>query len=237
LPESHLSQNIPQLFSDPAEEKRKAVLDPLTAKLSIPPTVLFSTVGRMEDVSRAVTMHFKNAGDAVYVVGLTKNELGGSEYFRLLARQQGTPRYHGGHVPSLDIAGALSIYRAMSDAAARDLLRSSHTPTLGGLAIALVLPAIGGDLGVEIDLLSLACDGALDDDARLFSESNSRFVITCAPDDESEMNTLFHGLPLARIGTVLAERRVRIKGENGRRLVDLSLDALRHAFKDTLYGV
>jgi phosphoribosylformylglycinamidine synthase II len=154
-------------------------------KISIPPTVLFSTIGKMEDIGRAVTMYFKKSGDSIYVVGLTKNELGGSEFFRVLAREQGTPASCGGQVPQLDIPGALALYRSMSEATSRGLLHSSHTPTLGGLAVAFALPAIGGCLGAEIDLSLLCCEGTLEDDAKLFSESNSRFVITCAPQDDA----------------------------------------------------
>jgi phosphoribosylformylglycinamidine synthase subunit PurSL len=206
-------------------------------KISIPPTVLFSTIGMMEDIGSAVTMYFKKAGDFIYVVGLTKNELGGSEYFRMLARQQGTPAAYGGRVPHLDIEGALAIYRAMNEATAGGLLHSSHTPTLGGLAAAMALPAIGGDLGADIDLTLLACEGALDDDARLFSESNSRFVITCAPCDGPAVEAVFRDVPCARVGTVAEEPFVRIRGEKGRRLVELNIEALRRAFKETLYGV
>jgi phosphoribosylformylglycinamidine synthase len=206
-------------------------------KISIPPTVLFSTIGKIDDVGRAVTLYFKGAGDPIFVVGDTKNELGASEYFRLLAREQGTPGCYGGEVPKLNRDRALSIYRAMGEATAGGLLRSSHTPTLGGLAVAFALAAIGGDLGAEIDLGLLICEGALDDDARLFSESNSRFVITCAPGSEPDLLAVFRGLPCARVGTVLAERRVRVSGDGGRRLVDLDIDALRRAFKEILYGV
>jgi phosphoribosylformylglycinamidine synthase len=191
----------------------------------------------MEDVGCAVTLYFKNAGDPIFVLGDTKNEMGASEYFRLLAREQGTPERCGGEVPDLDADRALAIYQAMSEATARGLLRSSHTPTLGGLAVAIALAAIGGDLGAEIDLNLLACDGALDDDTKLFSESNSRFVITCAPGSEPELRSLFRDLPCARVGMVLAERRVRIAGEGGRRLVDIDVDKLRRAFKETLYGI
>jgi phosphoribosylformylglycinamidine synthase II len=206
-------------------------------KISIPPTVLFSAIGTMEDVGIAVTMYFKNAGDSIYVVGVTKNELGGSEFFRLLAREQGTPASYGGNVPSLDVERALATYRSMSVATSGGLLCSSHTPTLGGLAVAFALPAIGGDLGAEVDLSRLACDGALDDDARLFSESNSRFVITCAPDNEAAVEALFRDALCTRVGEVLAEKRVRIAGEGGRSLVDIDVEALRRAFKETLYGV
>lgn len=206
-------------------------------KISIPPTVLFSTIGRIEDVGQAVTLYFKKPGDAIFVVGMTKNELGGSEFLRMLARQQGNPECYGGQVPTLDCDRALALYRAMNAATGRGLLRSSHTPTLGGLAAALVLPAIGGDLGAEIDISPLPCEGNLQDDAKLFSESNSRFVISCAPEDAAAVEEVFRGLPCARIGSVVEARRVLIAGERGRRLVDLEIDALRRAFKDTLYGV
>jgi phosphoribosylformylglycinamidine synthase len=206
-------------------------------KISIPPTVLFSTIGKIDDIGRAVTMYYKKAGDPVYVVGLTKDEMGGSEFYRMLARQQGSPSSFGGQVPRLDIEGALALYRSMNEATDGGLLRSSHTPTLGGLAAAFALPAIGGELGVEVNLELLACEGSLDDDAKLFSESNSRFVISCAPENQSAVKELFRGLPCARVGSVIEERRIRISGTNGRKLVDIDIDALRRAFKETLYGV
>jgi phosphoribosylformylglycinamidine synthase len=206
-------------------------------KISIPPTVLFSTIGKIDDIGRAVTMHFKNPGDSIYVVGATKDELGGSEFFRLLAAEQGTPGSYGGEVPKLDIAGALKIYEAMGDAIAQGLIHSSHTPTMGGLAVAFALAAIGGDLGAVIDLAALPCGERLGDDKKLFSESNSRFVVSCAPDKEAAIGEVFRSLPCARVGQVASEKRLRIAGEGGRRLVDMNIDALRRSFKGTLHGV
>ena len=206
-------------------------------KISIPPTVLFSTIGIMDDVRRAVTMYFKNEGDLIYVVGTTRNELGGSEFYRMLARERGTPESYGGEVPKLDVRGALSIYRAMSEATAGGILCSSHTPVLGGLAVAFALPVIGGDLGAEIDLSSLACEGKLGDDARLFSESNSRFVITCSPDKKSVLESLFSKVPLSRVGTVTGNRKLRVNGTGGNKVVDMDIETLRRSFKETLYGI
>ncbi|MBN1570401.1 MAG: phosphoribosylformylglycinamidine synthase [Acidobacteria bacterium] len=206
-------------------------------KISIPPTVLFSAIGRIDDVGCAITMHFKEAGDFIYVVGATNDELGGSEFSRMIAREQGTPASYGGHVPKVNIERALAVYRAMNEAVAAGLLHSSHTPTLGGLAVAFALPAIGGELGAEIDLSVLACDGALDDDVKLFSESNSRFVVTCAAENESALEGLFRSVPFSRVGRVTAEKRLRIAGADGRRLVDSDIDALRRAFKETLHAV
>ncbi len=206
-------------------------------KISIPPTVLFSTIAKMDDVARLVTMDFKNPGDLVYVAGATRPELGASEYHRWLAREQGTPEAFGGEAPKVDAARALALYGAMGEATARGLVRSSHTPTLGGLAIAFTLAALGGEVGAAMDLEAIPAEGDLDDDARLFSESNSRFVLTCAPERATEFEALFAGLPLARVGEVREEKRLRIAGRGGRVLVDSPLDPLRKAFKRTLWGI
>ncbi len=206
-------------------------------KISIPPTVLFSVLGVMDDIGRAVTMYFKNPGDSIYIIGDTKNEMGASEFYRLLARKQGTPESFGGDAPKVDTEKATAIYRAMSEAISQGILRSSHTPTLGGLGAALALAAIGGELGAEIDLSLASGADPLDDDARLFSESNSRFVVTCAPENRSALEKIFQDLPCSRIGEVSAERRLRIAGKGGRRVVDIEVEKLRRAFKETLDGI
>jgi hypothetical protein len=58
-------------------------------KISIPPTLLFSLIAKIDDVRKAVTMDAKCAGDLLYVVGETRAELGASEYYRYLARKVG----------------------------------------------------------------------------------------------------------------------------------------------------
>ncbi len=205
-------------------------------KISIPPTVLFSTIAKLDDVRRAVTMPCKQPGDALYVLGLTRNELGGSEFHRWLAAAQGTPAHTGGQVPGLDTARALALYTAMGAATRAGLLHSAHTPTLGGLAVAFALSALGGDLGAEINLDAVPCADNPGVDALLFAESNSRFVVTCAPEQTAALESVFRGLPCARVGTVTAARTLRIAAA-ARTLVAADLDALRKAFQKTLHGL
>jgi phosphoribosylformylglycinamidine synthase len=202
-------------------------------KISIPPTVLFSALGRMDDVGRAVTMDFKRAGDVVCVVGWTDDEMGASEFHRWLAARRNTPEHSGGRVPGLDAQRAVRLYRAMNAAQARGLLHSSHTPTLGGLAVAFALACVGGDLGAEIDLEALPCPAALRDDSRLFSESNSRFVVTCAARDAAELAAVFAGLPFARVGEVIAGPTLRLR-RGARALVNAPVERLRRSFRATL---
>jgi len=108
-----------------------------------------------------------------------------------------------------------------------DLLHSSHTPTLGGLAVAFALAAIGGDVGAVVDLAAIPADADLEDDARLFSESPSRFVITAPVERADEVEAAFRGLPFAWVGEVIEEPRLRIRGRDGREIVNLPVARMR----------
>jgi phosphoribosylformylglycinamidine synthase len=197
-------------------------------KISIPPTLLISSVGQIDDVKKAVTMPLKDAGDILYIIGETREELGASAYYRMLAEAQDTPLNYGGTVPKVDGEQALRIYRAMNRATDAGLLKSAATPTKGGLAAALALICIGGQLGAEIDLSGLGLDAA----AALFSESNSRFIVTVEPGRTAELEALFDGLPIRKIGTAMEEKKLKIDDA-----VSASLEDLSESFKSTLHGV
>lgn len=201
-------------------------------KISIPPTVLFTTLGYLSDVRRAVTMYFKRPGDLIYVLGWTRDELGASEYHRWLATEQGTPERFGGQVPTVDPDFAVRLYQAMDKAHSRGLFRSCHTPSLGGLGVAFALAAIGGNVGAEIDLRAVPTPSALSIDALLFAESNSRFVVTCDPARASELEDIFHDLPHAQVG-VVSDALVL----NMAPWISEPIEKLRAAFKRTLWGL
>ncbi len=199
-------------------------------KISIPPTVLFSTIGRIADVRKAVTMDMKRPGDILCVVGLTKDETGASAIGRLLG-------CGGGLVPRLDCPGAIALYKAMNEAAEQGLLRSSHTPTLGGLAVAMALSSLGGGLGAEANLAAVPADQAVDEDALLFSESNNRFLITVAPGDMPELSRVFDGLPFAPIGRVTGDGVLRVTGLKKQVVIELESAKMRKAFKKPLWEI
>ncbi len=198
-------------------------------KISIPPTLLISSIGQIGDVKKAVTMPLKDASDLIYVIGETKDELGASAYYRLLAEEQGTPMNYGGAVPTVDADMALKIYAAMNKATDAGLLKSATSPSKGGLAVSLALTAIGGQLGANVDLSDLGDFSAA---TKLFSESNSRFIVSVAPEKAADLEGLFAGLPIQKIGEVTAEKTLKVTGA-----VDVKLDALVKPFKETLYGV
>jgi phosphoribosylformylglycinamidine synthase len=205
-------------------------------RISVPPTLLFSALGKIDDARRAVTLDAKEPGDFVYVLGRTGPELGASEYFRWLARERTTPGAVGSGAPGLDPASALALYRAVERAIREGRLRSCHATTLGGLGVALAWTAFGGDLGIEADLGAAPGAEALRPDEALFAESNARFVATAAPGDAARLEVLLRGLPFARVGTVTAERRLALSWR-GKPAVNADLEGLRSAWKGTLEAI
>lgn len=163
-------------------------------KISIPPTLLFSVLGVMEDASLAVTSDSKRPGDVLYLVGTTRRELAGSE----LASHLGLC---GGRVPRVDAQRAQAAYRALHQAMRRRLVAACHDLSDGGLAVALAEMCIGGRLGARLDVLRVPVDGELSAVERLYSESSGRLLAAVAPENAREFESLLrdHAVPVGRV--------------------------------------
>ena len=198
-------------------------------KISIPPTVLFSTIAKIDDIAHAVSTDAKFAGDVIYAIGLTKKELGGSEYFAMLGDA------HGNNVPKVDAEKASALYHALADVIKADIPSSVITPSLGGLAVAFAKSAMGGRLGFDIDLGKIPAEAGLSDIEILFSESNSRFVLTCKPEKADALEKALAGFDFAKIGTVTENPVLSLNSASG--TVSIALDELVDNYKKTLAGV
>ena len=197
-------------------------------KISIPPTVLYSTIARMEDISKSVTLSAKRAGDLVYVVGDTKAELGGSQYSLLKGAI-------GNNVPKVDAEYAMSVFQAVSETTEKELCHSLHTPALGGLAAGFAKVAIGGQLGLDIDLNKIPADD-LSTAELLFSESNTRFIATIAKENAADFESHFAGLPCAQVGIVTLDDEIVFR--QGKHIeAAVSLEKLSKSYKTTLDNV
>jgi phosphoribosylformylglycinamidine synthase len=141
-------------------------------KISVPPTLLISSIGVHGDVTKAVSMEAKIDGDLVYVIGNSAEELGGSEYFAHLG-------FTGNTVPGLDAAALKERYGRMTEAIHHELVASAFPVSHGGLLVALARVAIAGRLGMDITI-----PAGMRPDYYLFSESLGRFVVTIAPDNK-----------------------------------------------------
>ena len=187
------------------------------------PTPTVGVVGLLDDVSARCTAGFKQAGDVVVLVGETLPELGGSEYLKVeFDTVAGSP-------PALDIELEAAVQAAVRDAIRTGLLRSAHDCSEGGLAVALAESCMAGDVGADIHL-----PDELAAVAALFSESQSRIVVSVAEEDSGAFIELLleREVPYAVLGEVGGER-LEIEGPEGP-LATASLAEMHSAHGPTL---
>jgi phosphoribosylformylglycinamidine synthase len=198
----------------------------------IPPTLLVSAFCVVPDVRKCVTMDLKESGNLLYVVGLTRDELGGS-HLGLVAGAD------GGVVPKVRTSEALAVFDAVHRSISSGLVRTCHDLSEGGLAVALAEMAFAGCRGVEASLSQVPYESESEDvrdDVLLFAESPSRFVCEVREKDASAFETALRGVPHARVGRVAANDRLVVRGLRGATAIDEPIEALREAFVAPLRG-
>jgi len=196
-------------------------------KISVPPTVLFSVLGIIDDVRKAVTMDVKKPGDLVFIVGMTYEELGGSEYFALHGSI-------GNQVPQVRAEQAKELYRKLYAAMMEGLVASCHDCSDGGLGVALAESAFAGGLGMGVDLRKVPAEGIERDDYLLFSESQSRFVVTIHPEKKDAFLSIMKGITLGEIGKVTKGKEFIVTGFKGTKIIQGDIYKLKAAWQRTL---
>ena len=197
--------------------------------LAIPPTLLISAIGLVPDVRRCVTMDFKEPGNLILLLGVTRFELGGSIW-------AGLHHETGGRVPRVDARLGRSIFTALHAAINAGLIVSCHDLSEGGLAVALAEMAIAGGLGANISLSAVRSeDDKICDLALLFSESPTRFLIEIAPPHLDDLRPIVSGLPLGMLGTVTGERdggtQLIVRGRDDRVVINETVAGLKAAWQ------
>ncbi len=200
---------------------------------SIPPTLLISALGQLEDVRTAVTMDLKSAGNELWILGETQAAMGGSIWsVHFSNRPADVPVV----VPDL----ARRIFQELHEAIRRGLVRSCHDVSEGGLGVALAEMAIGGRLGARVSLRDIpAEEKAAIDPILLFGESPSRFVVEVEPRHAVELAELWGELPMGRLGEVAGdanpgEARLTITGLDKTVIVDVAVLELELRWKEPL---
>jgi len=205
--------------------------DPL--KISVPPTLLISAISVIKDVTNVVSLDAKFVGDLIYIVGETFDEMGGSEYFNLLSRDDLV--HIGNSVPQVNARKNKKMYRYIFKAIQLGLIASAQSVGRGGLAVALTKTALGGMLGLEIDLKKLPGKTSRDDFA-LFSESQGRIIVTVAPENKRKFEQIMKSVPFGLLGKVIDAPIIKIKNKKEEKVVDISLTKLDRAYKGTFRG-
>jgi phosphoribosylformylglycinamidine synthase len=192
----------------------------------IPPTLLISALGRVPDVRRSVSMDLKEAGNVLLLIGVTRDELGGSHWN--LVRGQS-----GGAVPSVDLTMAPQIFQGVHTAIQRGLIRSCHDLSEGGLAVAIAEMALAGGIGADLDKLR-SLSTVLPDHVLLFSESPTRFLVEVRPTDLAALAVCLSQVPHQQVGQTIADPRLRIAGRQGDWIVWAKLADLKEAWQKPL---
>ncbi|QDV06726.1 Phosphoribosylformylglycinamidine synthase subunit PurL [Planctomycetes bacterium Poly30] len=201
--------------------------------LSIPPTLFVTAMSRVQNVANAVTMDAKSAGNLILLVGVTRPELGGSEYLAMLGE-------NGGVVPRPDLKKAPKTFEKLHAAMKLKQVRACHDLSEGGLAVALAEMCMAGNVGADIDLGAIDHDEFPDgydrDATLLFSESCTRFLVEVEQGKKFNFQTKMMGIAATPIGRFTKKNRVTVKGTTGRDLVDVGIEELRAAFQSGFQG-
>lgn len=193
--------------------------------IAIPPTLLISAIAVMDDITKAASMDAKRPGNAIYIVGLTHDELGGSQYYKMKG-------FTGNDVPRVDPVYGKRLMLSLGKAIRSGAVAACHDCSDGGMAVALAEMAFAGGLGMEIrpDTGTLPkAQTILPNEKLLFSESNTRFIVEVA--DEKKFRAAMKGLPVWKLGTVRKDRLFRIIGPDGRTAIHTDIDKLKAAWQ------
>lgn len=185
------------------------------------PTLFFTAVSLLPDLKRTLSLEWKTPGDLIYLVGETRPELGGSEFYELMG-------YVGLTVPQVRPQDFLAYYRILEKAGREELLASCHGVYRGGLAVHLALASLAAGIGADVDLSQVAPEAPAF--AALYAESAGRFLVSVAPAQRARLEELFKGQPCLLIGEVRADQAFKVTRQS-HTLLELPLETLQAAWQ------
>ncbi len=170
----------------------------------VQPAPVLGMLGGFEDPELQTTLSFKKEGDLIYMLGNSYNDLGSSQYLRVVHGLQQSM------APVFDLHEEFEIQHLVKKLIRNRIVRSAHSVSAGGLFTNLLESAIAGSLGFEIETVE-----TFRKDCYLFGESHSRIVITILPQDEDELQNYLinNNVSFTKLGEVFGNR-VLINNEN-----------------------
>ena len=216
--------------------------------LAIPGTLLISALAPVADIRKALTMDIKGPGNALYLVGWTAEELGGSLFHQICGRcaggkevrpagTSGTSIAAGASctAPAVDTRTALATFKAVQAALAKGLVLSAHDLSDGGLGVAAAEMCFTGEFGASLDLDEVPRRAPIySDEVLLFSESASRILLEVSPEQEAAFLKALRGVPAKRVGTTVANPVLKVAGLDGRIALESALCDLKSAWQLSL---
>jgi phosphoribosylformylglycinamidine synthase len=211
-------------------------------RLPVIPTLVISAVGVIENAAQTVDMALKTPGNLLYLIGRTHNELAGSHYAEVVEQSSFHQFFPRTSVPQVDIPQARKTMQGLGEAIRNGLVSSCHDLSEGGLALAVAEMSLASLQGVTIDIAEVPVyaqpgEGSLQaevlDIVRLFSESQSRFIVEITPEQlgafEQHMRSNGVG-DITYLGTVTHTSRFTVRA-GSEELINVSVDELQEAWK------
>ncbi|WP_261134328.1 phosphoribosylformylglycinamidine synthase subunit PurL [Bacillus sp. Marseille-Q3570] len=189
-----------------------------TNGVAVYPTPVVGMVGLVHDLDHVTTQSFKKAGDVIYMIGETKPEFSGSELQKVLEGKI------FGKAPALDIEKEASYQSQLLKAIQEGLVQSAHDVAEGGVAVAIAESMMEGELGASVTLKG-------EEVAALFSESQSRFLVSVKPENVKQFEK---SVDATEIGVVLDRPALRIESETGSELISATKEELETAWKGAI---
>ncbi|MBN2040663.1 MAG: phosphoribosylformylglycinamidine synthase [Spirochaetes bacterium] len=203
--------------------------------ISVPPTLLISSIGVINNIKKCQTIDFKFPGDRIYIIGETDDELGGSEFYAYMGEVFESDKFTGTIVPKVNPEKNINIYRTFEKAMNLGIISSSISIERGGLGLALAKSSMAGNIGFSADISRVPMTNELRKDTILYSESQGRLLVSVAPLNADKFESIFHGIPVAQIGTVAENSNIEIYFKNKKIVkseVGLLLNSYKGLFKD-----
>jgi len=193
-----------------------------TEKGSIPPTPVVLGVGIVDDIRNCVTVDLKKEGNPLYLIGETKNEMGGSAYYRLV-------NGYSNYVPDVDKKKLKKSIGPLLNAMKKEHVAACHDVSDGGIGVCLSEMCIGGSIGAVLNINRLS---NLRTDIKLFSESNTRWVVEVKKENEKSFVNEMRNLKISKIGEVKGENLII---SDKKEIINLPVDEIRKEWGNTLW--
>ncbi|MBD3285336.1 phosphoribosylformylglycinamidine synthase subunit PurL [candidate division WOR-3 bacterium] len=197
-------------------------------KIDIPTTLLISALSIVKDVGGIVSTDLKRPGSSIYLIGDTRAELGGSEYFRMHKKL-------GKIVPKVNMKKASQSYKRLARAISAGLVLAAHDLSDGGLGVAISEMCLGGDIGAKIHMGKIPGSQNIKRfDYLIFSESTSRILVEVSGKDSDAFEKMMKGSVFGRIAETTSEARLVFSDDGHRTVATASVDEIRAAWTQGL---
>lgn len=200
-------------------------------EISVPPTLLISSIGVVDNVENCQSIDFKFENDLIYIIGVTKKELNASEYFEYLSEKYSNV-IEGGEVPGVDTEKNISLYSKFYGALEKNIISSSISIERGGLLTAVMKSSLAGLKGFELNLADVKSEDIQSDDVMLFSESQGRILVTVPSASKDEFEKYFKDNDISMVGTVSGNENIVINGIHGSEVYKSTVTSMMNSYRE-----